>query len=221
MVHVDTAGHPAWCGIGNSRSTVPDDNRYFFIHKDDRNGRLPILRPGVGMYERQYGDHAPPPGAAPFVFDNAYTDEFAARGIQEEIADILFDGATFIVRSHLRAQLMALALPHLYLHPAIYIDDQQRRHEDYWYVVLTHHFDCWDRQTSTYEEEGIEFDDGTLFSVYTYSLNTTLLNDTPLQERLLFRMGGTLDGFVTCHTSLAHLFAAPQSGAMLQAVTDY
>lgn len=198
------------------------DREYYFIRKDDSNERLPFLSPAVGMYERQYSSQVPQPGSAPYVFSNGWKEEYAELGIQEDTADILFDASTFIVRDHIREQLLELALPHLHLHPAVYVDDQDRRHEDYWYVYVAHHLDCWDRETSTYGRGGIKFDDQRLYSVERYALDTDLLDATPLRDRLVFRMGSTLDSFVTCHASVAQIFRGSGStGASLQVVTEY
>jgi hypothetical protein len=52
-------------------------------------------------------------------------------------------------------------------------------------------------------------------------LNTQLLDRTPLRDRLLFKMGGTIDAFVVCHERLRALFSGDDSGVWLQSVADY
>lgn len=110
----------------------------------------------------------------------------------------------------------------LQMHPAIYIDDQGLRHEDYWYLTFTSHFDCWDRKKSSYNSTPLLAGGETLFSVYSYSLDQLLLEQTPLENRLLFKMGATTDGLVACHKSIVGMFrAGSPSGAMLTKVADY
>jgi hypothetical protein len=198
------------------------DDEYFFIRSDDDNERLPALTPDTNTNERRYAQQRPAPGSAPLIFTNGWKEEFAARRVKDEVADILFEGVNFIVRDHIRERLLALEIPHLYMHPAVYIDDLGNWHEDFWFVGITKEFDCWDRATSAYAKKQMTIGSETLYSMYTYSLNSDLLDQTPLPERLLFQMGGTLDGRITCHVSLAALFRGNgKNGARLQAIRDY
>lgn len=54
-----------------------------------------------------------------------------------------------------------------------------------------------------------------------HALNTQLLDQTPLRDRLLFKMGGAIDAFVICHESLRPLFATEKTGVRLLALADY
>lgn len=105
----------------------------------------------------------------------------------------------------------------------IYVDDEDERYPGYWYPTFAKAFDCWDRLASDYDDdEAIGSGISALHGVYTYSLNTQLLDDTPLKDRLLFKMGGTLHAMIVCHKSLASIFLAGESnGVRLQAVGDY
>ena len=47
---------------------------------------------------------------------------------------------------------------------------------------------------------------GKAFNVHTDSLNDKILEETPLSARRLFKIGGTADGFIVVHQSLADLF---------------
>jgi len=198
------------------------DDDYFFIRSDDENARLPALTPDINTSERRYAQQPAAPGSAPLIFTNSWKDEFAARRVKDEVADILFEGVNFIVRDHIRERLLPMEIPNLHMHPAVYIDDRGNWHEDFWFLAITNDLDCWDRTTSTYAKRQITIGSETLYSMYTYSLNSELLDRTPLAERLLFQMGGTLDGLVTCHKSLAGVFRGNgTNGARLQAITDY
>ena len=89
-------------------------------------------------------------------------------------------------------------------------------------MTFTERFDCWDRQHSTYEAEPLEMGGFKLHSVYTYSLNEELLDKTPLEQRLLFKMGGSLDAFVVCHQKLLGLFRGDgKNGAKLTPIHEY
>ncbi|MBB3222025.1 hypothetical protein [Pseudoduganella umbonata] len=198
------------------------DQDYFFLKKDENNSRLPFLVPDVNTSERRFGKIMPLMGSAPLIFENGWKNEFLSSHIKDDIADVLFDASSCIVRDPIRERLLKLELPNVYFHPAIYVDDQGGWHEDFWYLGLRGFFDCWSRTESTYDDEVIEVGDQKLFSIYTYSLDSEIIKNTPLQARLLFRMGGTLDGLVTCHKSIATIFRGNgRSGATLQAVVEY
>jgi len=58
-----------------------------------------------------------------------------------------------------------------------------------------------------------------LYDLYTYSLNENLLQKTPLIERLLFIMGGTLRGFTVAHESVVDIFRVEWVDVV--PITDY
>jgi hypothetical protein len=66
-------------------------------------------------------------------------------------------------------------------------------------------FDCWDRKHSDYDPDPIDTEPPS-YEIARYSLNEQLLNDTPLSERLLFKMGGTTAGKIIVHQSIMKLF---------------
>lgn len=57
--------------------------------------------------------------------------------------------------------------------------------------------------------------------MYQFRLNEKLLEKTPIQNRLLFQMGGSQDAFIVAHSSVAHLFAGNRSGAQVISVEDF
>lgn len=61
---------------------------------------------------------------------------------------MLFDGATFIVEDDIRLALLALELPTINIHPAVYIDTSGQWNEDYWYVAFHDFIACIDRARS-------------------------------------------------------------------------
>jgi len=198
------------------------NQQYVFIRSDDDNERLPFLTPDTDTAERRYAESPPVPGSAPLIFENGWKNEFAVSNIKEEIANILFEGVNFVVRDHVRKRLMALELPGVYLHPAVYIDGQGVWHEDFWFVAITKELDCWDRDKSTVGRKKLEIGGEVLYNVLTYHLDGKVLDAIPLENRLLFQMGGTVDGMMTCHQSIAGIFRGNgNSGAVLQPIADY
>jgi hypothetical protein len=133
--------------------------------------------------------------------------------------DLLFHGSDILVKDALREKLLSLEIPNVVLQPAIYVDHKDGWHEDYWYTTFLELFDCWDRTASSYRPKPVEIDDVRLYNVREYSLNDELLEKVPLDSRRLFKMGGTLDGDVVVHVSLAENFRL--SGAVLIPIAEY
>ncbi|NVM79947.1 hypothetical protein FHW83_005789 [Duganella sp. SG902] len=140
----------------------------------------------------------------------------------KELPDILFDGADLLVRSHICEALVALDLPALYLHLAVFIDAYKNCHEDYWFLTFPERFDCWDREKSDFEDEPVELGGFRLYGVYTYALDAAVLDNIPLNQRLLFKMGGVLGAYIVCHQDIAAIFRGDgESGARLVSIPDY
>lgn len=195
------------------------DHDYFFIVKDASDERLPELVPAGDTENRRHQFERQPVGSAPLVFTNGWREDNSSNQVAETVADILFDGADFMVRGHIREGLLVHDIPGLAIHPAVYIDDRETRHEDYWYLTFTEEFDCWDRNTSVYNPKPLVVAGEKSFNVRSFSLNVALLDETPLEQRLLFKMGATIDGYIACHKSLAPIFrAGGKNGAVLKEI---
>ena len=63
---------------------------------------------------------------------------------------ILFDGSNLVVNDFIRENLLNYDMPNIFMHPAVYIHDDDKWYENYWYITFTEQFDCWDRKKSTY-----------------------------------------------------------------------
>lgn len=193
------------------------DQDYFSIVKDTKDERLPELAATDNTENRQFQFARQPVGSAPLVFTNGWREDNLENKVKDTVADILFDGADFMVKSHIRERLLAYDIPHLAIHPAVYIDDREVWHEDYWYFTFTDVFDCWDRDKSNYNSKPLVVGGKKNYNVRSFSLNVELLDNTPLENRLLFKMGGTIDGHVACHKSLAPIFrGGGGNGAVLK-----
>lgn len=199
------------------------DQQYYFVRCSD-NDCLPELTPDVNTEDRKFSYERQPIGSSPLMFFNGAKEYQRKKRIPslKKLPDILFSGADLVVTSRLREALLEFDIPNLYMHPTVYVHDDGKWHEDYWYLTFTQDFDCWDRENSTYSAKNIEMGGMILHNVYSYSLDQKLLEKTPIERRLLFKMGGTLTGYVVCHESINQLFSsAEESGAKLTRVSDY
>lgn len=197
------------------------DQQYFIIERAD-DDKLPYLIADKNTEDRNFQYERQLVGTPPLGFLNGWKDENLAQGIKAIVPDILFAGTAPVVHSPIREVLLNYDIPNLHMHPTFYIHDNGKWHEDLWYMTFTDRFDCWDREHSAYEPEPLEMGGFKLHSVYTYSLNEELLDKTPLEQRLLFKMGGSIDAFVVCHQKLLGLFRGDgKNGAKLTPIHEY
>jgi hypothetical protein len=192
---------------------------YFFILQPE-DERLPDLTGDEDTVAKQYDWEIQPLGAKPLIFYNGAYDFQKRKHITptNPPPEVLFNGSNLMVIDRIANKLWDMEIPNFAIQPAIFIDHKDNWYENYWFLTFTTRFDCWDRQDSTYEPEP----SGTvppLYEVYTYSLNEELLQKTPLVERRLFKMGGTSDGFIVVHKSIAGLFRV--KGVDVVPIADY
>lgn len=194
------------------------DHEYYFVHYQNDDS-LPHLRADAETATRPFRTTRLPAGQKPLVFHNASLTTQRERGIMPMTPppDILFHGTDIVVKNEIQEKLAQYDVPNLSMHRAIYIDHHETWHENYWYLTFVDFFDCWDRKHSTYNPKASPM--RRAFQVYTYSLDDALLDSTPLGARRLFKMGGTMDGMVVVHTSIADLFRC--TGADVVPIADY
>jgi len=202
------------------------ENEYFFIRQPRDRDDLPSLKPDAKTATLNFRFEALPLGLRPLKFTNGWKAQNRKQGIRSITPDILFDGTNMVVSDKIRMRLVHHGdIPNLHVYPATYVDDDDKAHEDYWYLTFTDRFDCWDRSTSDYDQEGppIELGGQEYHQVYEYKLDADLLQRTPLEQRLLFKLGGSLDAYIVAHASvLTKFFGAPGvNGAEYIRVSDY
>lgn len=199
------------------------NSEYFFLRKPN-DGQFPSLVPDENSQERMYNYAELATDAAPLIFHNGWKEKDIKNGVKRKTPNILFAGNDIIVNSSIREKLLHLGLPNLSIHPAIYIDNDEKWREDYWNLGFTERFDCWDRTESEYDQTSppIQLGGREFHEIYSFSLNKILMDRTPLNDRLLFKMGGSTSAMITCHKSLVALFSgAEQIGAHVINILDY
>ena len=154
----------------------------------------------------------------PLDFFNDWKEENKQARIIAKSPDVVFAGSDLVIKK-IRDRLPTLSIPNMCMQPATYVDDDQR-HEDYAHVTFTADFDCWDREKSDYkqEEPPIQANGVGLHLVYSYRLDEKLMQKTPSEARLLFKMGATLPRLIVCHISLISFFQ--DQGAQLDRICD-
>lgn len=197
------------------------DSEYYFLREAD-DERIPAVCADDDTSARNFSYEVDPIGT-PLIFINSLKDEFLKKRKKEIIGPILFDGNNAIVNGVIRKALLRLDIPNLHLQPAVYIDIHDKWHEDYWYCTFIEKFDCWDREASNYEKDHpIELGGEVLYGIYRFNLNSKLLKEIPLSERLFFKMGGAIDAFITVHQSVLSIFSSQGTeGIRLQKLTEF
>jgi hypothetical protein len=125
------------------------DQEYYFVRSPMNREDLPSLTPEKNTRDRQFRFMCQPVGSAPLTFFNGagdYQKKLGVKVIMVPPPPILFDGSNLVVDSAIREELLNTDIPNMYLHPAVYIHDDGKWYEDYWYMTFTEHFDCWDRK---------------------------------------------------------------------------
>jgi hypothetical protein len=183
------------------------NKEYFFIDMSD-DERLPYLTPDEDTVNKPYGWEVLPTGSKPLIFHNGSLDWQEERRIRpiDPPPDIMFNGSYPVVCERIANKLWDLdpPIPNMAIQPAIYIDHKDKWHENYWFLTFTNVFDCWDRERSSYSSHVLK--DPPRYEIFSYSLDESLMEKTPFNERRLFKMGGTTTGMIVVHESLADLF---------------
>lgn len=202
------------------------EDEYYFISKPKSSPRLPSLMPDERTAQLNYDFEALPSWQRPLKFFNAWRDDCRKQGIKTLVPPVLFDGTDMVVDHKCRLRLVRYGdIPNLHIHPAVYVDDQDHQHENYWFLTFTDRFDCWDRKLSDYEHDvgpirlgGYEF-----HQIYTHKFDRDLMKRTPLEKRLLFKLGGSIDAYIVAHASIITKFFGPPgiNGAEYIKVSEY
>lgn len=201
---------------------MSDYEQQYYIVRAAEGRQVPYLGPDENTSEKNFSFEPQPLGAPPLVFTNMQKERNRTEGVKEAVGSILFHANNLVVCTSIRDALLDLHVAGMFMHPSIYIDDQDNWHEDYWYVTFTELFDCWDRTLSDKSTTFLETDGQKSYDVYEYLFNQEIMDKTPLKQRLLFKMGGTLEAFVFCHESIASIFRRnTPNGARLVLAADY
>lgn len=200
------------------------DTEYYFLLKPTERDDLPSLTPDENTATRQFRSNPQPAGSAPLVFFNGARDQQKKMGSQVVAVPppILFDGANLVIDERVWDRLKDSDIPDMYAHPAVYIHDDGQWHDNYWYIGFSQQFDCWDRETSLYLPDPLSFGATVSYTVIDFHLNDSVVEATPLDQRLLFEMGATTTSDLVCHESLLGVFAInAESGAKAVRIDKY
>lgn len=194
------------------------DKDYFIVLEKERPF-FPTLSPTEETLDRPFGLQ-PLVRGKPLMFVDGFRDKHLKDGVQEQIEDVLFCASNIIVKDRIKDRLSALDIADLELFPAVYIGNDEKWHDDFWFVNIYTRWDCWDRQNSTYRSTFKEADPDSLAKVKKYSLNSDLISSVPEKQRMLFKIGRARGQYLFCHKAIADVFLEIPSVQMFR-VSDF
>jgi hypothetical protein len=148
----------------------------------------------------------------PLTFKNAWREDNIEEGISEIIGEVLFSGNQILISDRIKNDLLNWghkqqeAIPADFF-PAIYIDDNDVSHENYWFVNLENYIDCWHRETSNYRTTPT--DDQPVYDVKQFSLDREKLKQVKNQG-LLFKIGNNVKPPLVLREEISVYFDLPE-----------
>ncbi|BCE02030.1 hypothetical protein [Marinicellulosiphila megalodicopiae] len=172
-----------------------DEEYYVFERPID--DAIPSLIPDENTRDRQYTIKKVE-GLAPLNFTNRMKKNNLTNNLDEKISEILFDAGNFLITDNIYKKINLKNLPLDYT-SAIYVDNNEKWHEEYWYVRVTQRIDCWCRDRSRYLKKMIEATGA--FHVFRYVLDEKVLDKIEEKDRLIFKMDKSAMGNIIVHKS--------------------
>ncbi|BCE02029.1 imm11 family protein [Marinicellulosiphila megalodicopiae] len=174
------------------------DEEYYVLRRFRDDESIPSLAPDKNTNNRGY-TIGRVEGNSPLVFFNSIKDYQLQTNLEENIGEILFDSSYLLISDKVYKKIVLKNLP-LDFTPAIYIDNKEKWHEEYWYVRVTKNIDCWCREHSEYSKKSIEATGA--HHIYCYVLDEKVLDKIEEKDRLIFEMDKSAMGDIVIHKSL-------------------
>lgn len=171
------------------------DEQYYILFRPS-DDQYPIATPDAKTADRPYGYEILSPGP-PLTFSNAFKDEMISRRMNEIIGDVIFHSPDILVSERFKDFLSPFDIDGLQLFPSIYIGNDGRWHDNYWFLNFYKTLDCWHRDRSDYKRDKYDPDDNP--PIKKYSLHENILDAIPEERRLMFKMGGVSAEYIFAH----------------------
>ena len=145
----------------------------------------------------------------PLFFENSNKAEDIADGVKNMLSDVFFS-STLIVEKKLREEFKQLKTHGMQLYPAIFVDDEDNWHENYWCMNFYQFIDCIDREKTVFDDDTLEdlAEDPSCnyLTVDRYSLSEAVLDEIPEDKRLFFKTGVDFDAKIFVHKKAVDVF---------------
>ncbi|MBL4898702.1 MAG: hypothetical protein JKX76_03525 [Colwellia sp.] len=195
-----------------------EDQYYIAIEPAGEDHIFPI--PDQKTADRNYEYLKLPMGEKPLFFHNSQQEKDVRRNIVRPLSDVLFDGNDLIVTDSIRNKLIQHEINGLQLYPAVYIDDKNHWHENYWHLCFYERLNCLDKAHSSIDGDI----DRTKFNVEVdqFRLEKNVLDAITEEKRLLFKISGVSMGYIFVHQLIVDFFEKNNlSGIRFFKVVDF
>jgi len=185
-------------------------NEEYYIAVEPKGDNQPYVIADKKTAARGYHYTKLPEGKPPLFFFNRNKEKDLASGNKWAITPVLETGGDFLVSDYIANELMMYEIDGLQLYPAVYIDDDDNWHEEYWFLTFFEKFRYWDSKNSEFmkiDSSDSEFD----AEIDKYCLDESKLSLIPEEQRLIFKMGGVGDPYVFFHKKMVDLFTSTKS----------
>jgi hypothetical protein len=197
------------------------DSEYYIAFRPKGDKRV-VLKPDSQTASRKYHYKKIDTNSGPLIFLNGFRDEDKNRFSP---SDLMVDSSGILMIDALRSFVSSLPIYGMQIHPAIYIDDHDTYHEDYWYLGFHKESDFLDPSHSVIKSFDYPIDDDDeddYLEVKKYSLDGEKLDAAPENTRLIFKMGGCSKSYLFFHEKVVHYISQRQlSGIQFIKVADF
>ena len=175
---------------------------YYVLDKSDQDG-LPELSPDEDTSQVLL-DTALPTLGKPLKFTNKWRDKYKQRGIKEVFDKILFYASDVLIEDEIYKTLKVRNILDVSYYPAVYVDDLGNLHENFWFMNVLKMRDCWCRKRSDYMDSSPSSTGK--YYIEKIVLDENVLNQVPVEQRLIFKLGGSMIAYTLIHKSLVNVF---------------
>ena len=135
----------------------------------------------------------------PMVYLNDYKEENLKHGIKTPLPDIFLDYGVMIIPKEFMVFLRKFDIYGLQLFPTIYIDDDDKWHENLWLVNFFKGINCIDKEKSTIIYKPERTRENAPLNVRKTVFDDSILRAIPEDQRLIFTMDNVDMLYLYCH----------------------
>ena len=158
----------------------------------------------------------------PLVFLNSYKEENLELGIKTPLPDIFLAHGFMLIPKELMLFLRHFDIYGLQLFPSIYIDDDERSHENLSMVNIFEGIDCLDKEKSEIDYDPDIWDEGDRFIVDDTVFDDSVLRTIPEEQRLIFKMANVQMAQLYCHQRVVdYIRQHSYTGIIFVKASDY
>ena len=159
----------------------------------------------------------------PLFYSNQYREEDKKVGTSPIIPDLILKRGSMTIPKKFMEFLRRLDIPGMQLFPTIYIDDNDKWHENIWLVHFYEMLDCLDKENSIIKEIDPEYwDEGDPLKVKKTVILDSVLDAIPEDKRLLFKMADVSGSHLFCHQRVVDFIREMKyTGVVFIKVSDF